>query len=55
MKLILRGRRFGFKLEEMRQWLELYDADPEQRLQRKAWMEWPTSSWTSCAAAARPG
>ena len=39
MKLILRGRRFGFKLEEMRQWLELYDADPEQRLQRKAWMD----------------
>ncbi len=27
MTLILRGRRFGFKLEELRQWLELYDAD----------------------------
>jgi len=39
MKLILRGRRFGFKLEELRQWLELYNADPEQRLQRKVWME----------------
>jgi DNA-binding transcriptional MerR regulator len=25
MKLILRGRRFGFSLEEIRQWLELYD------------------------------
>ncbi|MGL4311501.1 MAG: MerR family transcriptional regulator [Paracoccaceae bacterium] len=25
MTLILRGRRFGFSLEEIRQWLELYD------------------------------
>jgi DNA-binding transcriptional MerR regulator len=25
MKLILRGRRFGFGLEEIRQWLLLYD------------------------------
>ncbi|WP_102222863.1 MerR family transcriptional regulator [Acidimangrovimonas sediminis] len=25
MTLIMRGRRFGFSLEEMRQWLELYD------------------------------
>lgn len=25
MTLILRGRRFGFALEEIRQWLELYD------------------------------
>jgi DNA-binding transcriptional MerR regulator len=24
--LILRGRRFGFSLEDIRQWLELYDA-----------------------------
>lgn len=24
MKLILRGRRFGFSLEEIRQWLEIY-------------------------------
>jgi len=39
MTLILRGRRFGFKLEELRQWLELYNADPEQHLQRKVWME----------------
>lgn len=39
MTLILRGRRFGFKLEELRQWLELYDADPEQHLQRKVWMK----------------
>lgn len=25
MKLILRGRRFGFSLEDIRQWLELYE------------------------------
>lgn len=25
MTLILRGRRFGFTLEEIRQWLEMYD------------------------------
>lgn len=25
MKLILRGRRFGFSLEEIRQWLDLYE------------------------------
>lgn len=38
MTLILRGRRFGFSLEEIRQWLELYDADPEGVLQRDAWL-----------------
>lgn len=25
MTLIMRGRRFGFSLEEIRQWLEIYD------------------------------
>lgn len=25
MTLIMRGRRFGFSLEELRQWLEIYD------------------------------
>jgi len=39
MTLILRGRRFGFSLEEIRQWLEMYDADPEGQIQRKAWIE----------------
>lgn len=38
MTLILRGRRFGFSLEEIRQWLELYDADPEGKIQREAWL-----------------
>ncbi|MDH5798113.1 MAG: MerR family DNA-binding transcriptional regulator [Paracoccaceae bacterium] len=27
MKLILRGRRFGFSLEEIRQWLEVYEKE----------------------------
>lgn len=38
MTLILRGRRFGFSLEEIRQWLELYDRDPEGKLQQEAWL-----------------
>jgi DNA-binding transcriptional MerR regulator len=39
MTLILRGRKFGFSLEEIRQWLELYDADPEGLAQRRAWID----------------
>jgi DNA-binding transcriptional MerR regulator len=39
MTLILRGRRWGFSLEQIRQWLELYDADPEGRTQMTAWIE----------------
>ena len=40
MTLILRGRRFGFSLEEIRQWLELYGRpNPEGKLQRDAWLE----------------
>lgn len=27
MTLILRGRRFGFRLEELRQWLSIYDQE----------------------------
>ncbi|KIT18150.1 MerR family transcriptional regulator [Jannaschia aquimarina] len=38
MTLILRGRKFGFSLEEIRQWLELYDADPEGRTQMETWV-----------------
>jgi DNA-binding transcriptional MerR regulator len=38
MTLILRGRRFGFALEDIRQWLEMYDADPQGELQRRAWL-----------------
>lgn len=28
--LILRGKRLGFSLREIGEWLDLYDADPEQ-------------------------
>lgn len=33
LKLIMRGRRFGFSLEQIRQWLEIYDEDPNRQLQ----------------------
>ncbi|PVA11127.1 MerR family transcriptional regulator [Pelagivirga sediminicola] len=33
LKLILRGKRFGFSLEEIRQLLDLYDADDTQHAQ----------------------
>lgn len=33
LKLILRGKRFGFPLEEIRQLLDLYDRDDDQREQ----------------------
>ncbi len=39
LRLILRGRKFGFALEEVRQWLLLYDADPQNRLQMETWIE----------------
>ncbi len=38
LELILRGRRFGFSLEEIRQWLELYNQDPNNIIQMKAWL-----------------
>ena len=36
LKLILRGRRFGFSLEEIRQLLELYDIDQHGETQLRA-------------------
>lgn len=39
MKLIMRGRKFGFSLEDIRQWLDLYDQGPENRVQMEAWIE----------------
>lgn len=33
LKLILRGKRFGFSLEEIRQLLELYDRGDQQHMQ----------------------
>lgn len=38
MTLILRGRRFGFSLEEIRQWLMIYEQEGTQT-QLQAWME----------------
>ena len=38
MKLILRGRRFGFSLEEIRQWLLIY-GEKGTRTQYRVWLE----------------
>ena len=38
MTLILRGRRFGFSLEEMRQWLLIYNEDGTEAQMRK-WVD----------------
>ncbi|SPF75520.1 HTH-type transcriptional regulator ZntR [Aliiroseovarius pelagivivens] len=38
MTLILRGRRFGFSLEELRQWLLIYD-EKGTEAQNRAWIE----------------
>ena len=38
MKLILRGRRFGFQLEEIRQWLLIYENEGNQA-QMQAFIE----------------
>lgn len=37
MQLILRGKRWGFSLEEVRQWLEMYDK-ANQAKQLRAWI-----------------
>jgi len=39
LKLILRGKRFGFPLEEIRQLLDLYDIGDQQETQYRATME----------------
>jgi len=38
MKLILRGRRFGFSLEEIRQWLLIYGKTGEKQ-QLQQWID----------------
>ena len=38
MKYILRGRRFGFSLEEIRQWLEIYEKQGVKE-QLTTWVE----------------
>ena len=37
MTLVMRGRRFGFSLEELRHWLQIYDKDGS-RAQMHAWV-----------------
>ncbi|MBS0126181.1 MerR family transcriptional regulator [Thetidibacter halocola] len=37
MKLILRGRKFGFQLEDIRQWLLIYEKEGTEA-QMKAWI-----------------
>jgi DNA-binding transcriptional MerR regulator len=39
LKLILRGKRFGFPLEEIRQLLDLYDVGDQQQTQYRKTME----------------
>ena len=39
LKLILRGKRFGFSLETIRQWLELYSVGDGQMTQLTLWIE----------------
>jgi DNA-binding transcriptional MerR regulator len=39
LKLILRGKRFGFPLEELRQLLDLYDVGDQQLTQYRETME----------------
>jgi DNA-binding transcriptional MerR regulator len=36
MQLILRGKRLGFSLREIQEFLDLYDADPQHREQMRA-------------------
>lgn len=38
MKLILRGRRFGFSLEDIRQWLQIYE-EKGTREQYEVWID----------------
>jgi len=38
MTLIMRGRRFGFSLEELRQWLLIYDEQGSEA-QNRAWVQ----------------
>lgn len=42
MTLIMRGRRFGFSLEQVRQWLEIYDHQGTEA-QMRAWIEAATA------------
>jgi DNA-binding transcriptional MerR regulator len=39
MKLILRGKRLGFSLRDIKNFLDLYDADPTQRVQMQSLLD----------------
>ncbi|MDB2610531.1 MerR family DNA-binding transcriptional regulator [Amylibacter sp.] len=39
LRLIKRGRRFGFSLEEIRQWLAMYDLKNQNQTQIEAWID----------------
>ena len=41
MKLIMRGRRFGFSLEEIRQWLLIYENEGTEA-QNRVWVDGAT-------------
>lgn len=49
MKLIMRGRRFGFSLEEIRQWLLMYQQNGT-RAQYEVWIEFATKQLDVLAA-----
>ena len=38
LTLIKRGRRFGFSLEEIRQWLAMYDRENQNQTHVEAWI-----------------
>jgi len=42
LRLIKRGRRFGFSLEEIRQWLEMYDRKDQNQVQLETWIDMAT-------------
>ena len=42
MKLIMKGRRFGFPLEGIRRWLLMYESDKNNDEQILAWIEMAT-------------
>ncbi len=50
LKLILRGKRFGFSLEAIRQWLNLYDLGDGGVTQLTTWVENATSQMDTLRA-----
>ncbi len=54
LKLILRGKRFGFNLEDLRQLLDLYDRDKRARDAAVPDLRYrPRRAWPSSSASAR--